>query len=78
MKIYMHFSPPSCHLIPISSKYSPKYPVLKRLHAAFSFIVTDQFLTRTENNGKIITFYILIFTFLDSRQKDKLVWTKRW
>jgi hypothetical protein len=25
----MHFFPPSCHFIPLRSKYSPKHPVLK-------------------------------------------------
>jgi hypothetical protein len=32
----MQFSPPSCHFIPLWSKYSPQHPVLK--HPQFMFL----------------------------------------
>jgi hypothetical protein len=31
----MQFSPTSCHFIPLRSKYSPQYPVLKQLQPSF-------------------------------------------
>jgi hypothetical protein len=31
----MYFSPPSCHFIPLRSKYSPQHPVLKHPQSPF-------------------------------------------
>jgi hypothetical protein len=31
----MQFSPTSCHLIPLGSKYSPQHPVLKHPQSMF-------------------------------------------
>jgi hypothetical protein len=31
--LMMQFSPPSCHFIPLKSKYSSQHPVLKRLRS---------------------------------------------
>jgi hypothetical protein len=40
-----------------------------------SIMSENQFHTHTKTTSKIIVLYILIFTFLDSRQEDERFWT---
>jgi hypothetical protein len=67
----MQLSPATCHLIPPSFKYSAHHPVFKHPDLCSSFNVRDQVSHPYKTTGKIIVFYILIFTFLDSSFEDK-------
>jgi hypothetical protein len=42
----------------------------------FALMSETKFHTHTEKKGKIIVLYILIVTFLDSTQEDKMFWTE--
>jgi hypothetical protein len=46
------------------------------LSLCFSLNVRDLLSHPYKTTGKIIVFYISIFTFLDNRQKDKRFWTE--
>jgi hypothetical protein len=62
----VQFSRASCHFIPLRSKHSPKYPLLKRRQSVFFLNMRDQVSHSYKTVGKIIVLYILIFMFLDS------------
>jgi hypothetical protein len=67
----MQFSPASHHFIPLRCKYLPKHPVFKHPQSVFFLNVRDQFPHPHKTTGKIIVFYVLNFTLLDSRREDK-------
>jgi hypothetical protein len=68
--LIMHFSPVSCQVIPLRSKYSPQHPVLTHPQSVFFPNMRDQ-VSHQYKIGKIIALYILLFMPLDSRQEDK-------
>jgi hypothetical protein len=59
------------HLIPLRSKYSSQNPVLKHPVCTLS-VVRDQVSHPYKTTDTIVVLYILTFTFLDSRQEDKI------
>jgi hypothetical protein len=69
----MQFSPFSCHLISLRSKYSPQHPVFKHPNLCSSLNVRDQVSHPYRTTGKIIIFHILIFKFFDSSREDKVL-----
>jgi hypothetical protein len=73
MKLFiMQFSPFSCHLISLRSKYIPKHPVLKHPPCLCSSLnVWDHVSHPYGTTGKIIVLYILISKFFDSNREDR-------
>jgi hypothetical protein len=70
----MQFSQTSCHLIPLRSKYSPQQPVLKQSKSMFLPLMSkDQVSYPYRTTGKITLLYILGFSFLNIRRKDRMV-----
>lgn len=59
------FSPASCHVISLRSKYSPQHRALKHPQSVFSHHKRPSF-TPIQRTSIIIFEYILIFTFLGS------------
>jgi hypothetical protein len=60
------FSPLPCYLDPITTKYSPLHPVLKRPQPTFLLQCQRPSFTPLQKNRKIMVLYILIFKILDS------------
>jgi hypothetical protein len=58
-------------LIPFRSKYSPQHPVLKHPQSVLPLMSETMFHAHKKTRAKMILFYILIFTFLGSRQEDE-------
>jgi hypothetical protein len=72
MKFLIVQLPPfSRHLIPFRSKYSSQNPVLKHPVYALPLAPETKFHTHTKQLVELWFFYILTFTFLDSRRDDK-------
>jgi hypothetical protein len=70
--IIMQFSPWSV-FIPFSSKYPPQHTVLKDLSLSSSLKVKDQVSQPHSKTRKIILLYILIFSFLYEKRKQKIM-----
>jgi hypothetical protein len=64
------------HLIPLRSKYSSQNLLSNTLSLCSSVSVRDQVSHPYITSGRIMVFYILTFTFLDSRRDDKRLWTE--
>jgi hypothetical protein len=73
MKLHTVQLPPiSRYFIPLRSKYSPQYPVLKHSQSMlFPQCETPRFTPIQKKTGRIMVLYILTFTFLDIRGEDK-------
>jgi len=50
----MQLSPFPCHLVPLRSKYSPQYPILRHPQPVFSVNVSDQVSYPYKTTGKIM------------------------
>jgi hypothetical protein len=73
----MQSSPASCHFLLFRYKYSPQHPLLKHyLHSSLS--VRDHISHQYKTTGNIMVLYILIFKFLESRWKDRMVSSISW
>jgi hypothetical protein len=68
--------PFSRYFSPLRSKYSPQHPVLNTYSLCSSLNVRDQVSQPFKTTGTIMVLYILTFMFLDSKQKDKRLWTE--
>jgi phosphate starvation-inducible membrane PsiE len=71
--LIMQFSPTSCHFGPnilLSILFS------NTLNLCSSLNVRDKVSHPYRTTGKIIVFYIVIITILDSREEDKRFWTE--
>jgi hypothetical protein len=72
MKLFVtQFSLSSYHFISLRSKYSPQHPVLKRPKPVFLPKVRDEVSHPFKATDKIISLYVPIFTFSDSRREDR-------
>jgi hypothetical protein len=69
--LIMQYFQPSCHLIPLRSKYSPSNLFSNTLSLCSSLNVREQVSHPYKTTGKIIILYILIHTFSDSRREHK-------
>jgi hypothetical protein len=71
--LIMQFSPTSCHLMSLRSKYSPQHPV-STLSPCSSLNVRDQASRPYRTTGRIIVLYILIFyVFRQQTTRRKLL-----
>jgi hypothetical protein len=61
---------------PLRSKHSPQLPVLKHTQSKSSIRVTDEILIPHKIKGKVVVLCVLIFTFIEKRQKGKMLWTR--
>jgi hypothetical protein len=69
--------PASCHFIFFGPDILLNTLFSNTLSLCFSLAVRDKVSHLYRTTGKIIVFYILIFTFLDSRHEDKRFWTEQ-
>jgi hypothetical protein len=74
--LILQFSLFFCYFIPLRIKYSPQKPVLKYTPSMFLPYERDHVSHPYKTNGRIVSLYILTFTFLDSRRDDKRLWTE--
>jgi hypothetical protein len=71
----LQLPPFHCYFIPLRSKYSPKH--LCQTPSAYALpLMWDQVSHPHKTTGRIMILYILTFTFLDSSQEDKRLWTE--
>jgi len=66
-----HSFPASCHFLPLRSKYSTWYHVLKCPQSVLFFIMRDQVSYPYKTTGKIVILCILSFKFLEKKQIDE-------
>jgi hypothetical protein len=73
---HTQFSPPSWHFVPPRSKLSPQHPVCSQTPSVCVLPVMweAKFHIHTKQRVKLVL-CVLIFRFLDSRRKDKRLWT---
>jgi hypothetical protein len=69
--LIMQSSPASHHFLPLMSKHSPQYPVLKHSQSCSSFDVTGQVSHPYKIMNKSIVVYILIVKFLETSQEEQ-------
>jgi hypothetical protein len=69
--LIMQFSPSSCHFICHRSKYSPQHLFRNIPNLCPSLNVRNLISHPYKTIGNITVLYILIFTFLDSKQENK-------
>ena len=68
------FSPFPCYLIPLRPKYSPQHPTLKHPQPMFlPHCQQPSFTPIQSNNQNYSSVYILIFIFLDSKLRQKIL-----
>jgi hypothetical protein len=75
--LIMEFPPTSCHFISLRTKIPLSTLFSNTLSLCSSLNVRDQVSHSNRTTGKIIFFYTLIFTCLDSRLEDKRFWSQR-
>jgi hypothetical protein len=75
MKLFvMQFSPFSCHLISLRSKYPTQHPVLRHsLSLCTSFNIREQVSHPYKTTGKTKVFYVIIFKFLRQQKRRRKV-----
>jgi hypothetical protein len=72
MKLFiLQLSLTSCHLYPFDLNIPLSTLFSNTLSLCSSLNVTDQVSRTYQITGKIVVLYVLIFTFLDTRRKDK-------
>jgi hypothetical protein len=77
MKLFiMQFSPLSCHLISLRSKYPPQTLFSNTPSLCSSLNVRDKVSHPYRNTGKLRVLYILIFKFFYSNREDRRFWTE--
>jgi hypothetical protein len=70
----VQLSPFSCYVMRLRSKYSSQNAV-SQTHSAHAvpLMLRDQVSHPYKTTGRIMIFYVLTFTFLDSRREDKIL-----
>jgi hypothetical protein len=71
--LIMQSSPDSCHFLPLRSKYSFQYPVLKHPQSKFLPYSERPPVNTYKTKDEIIVLYILIFKFLERREEYKIL-----
>jgi hypothetical protein len=74
--LIVQLTPLSSYVIPLWFKHSLRTLFSNTLSLCSSLKVRDQVSHPYKTTGRITGFYILTFTFLDSKRDDKRLWTE--